>query len=316
MIWVGLFACMVISFTFSGIEAGVLSVNRVRLRHFARRGEAAAIQLDVLLERIERLMITLVLVNNAANILGIALLYYYMTAWLGVWGAVWVVVIALPIFVIFLEFLPRVIFRRFPYRTLAGFARILTAAHAVCSPVVKVGTFLLRPLLHSHRENRDNRLVRLEDLRRILSESAVRGQISANARDLIHYAVDFRTVKLADVTVPLREITIVRPETAVPEILEIARKTGEDRFPVIDSDGQCLGVLRVFDLLRDGVVVGRAQSYTRRVLSFASDMGAMDALKKLRAARFSLAMVTDSHGKPSGTVSTEFLIRRLLMGKK
>src|SRR5690606_8596581 len=60
MIWLALLACLIVSFTFSGIEYGVLSVNRVRLRHYARRGEEAAQKLDSLLTRIERLMVTVV----------------------------------------------------------------------------------------------------------------------------------------------------------------------------------------------------------------------------------------------------------------
>lgn len=316
MIWLGLLACMVISFTFSGIEAGVLSVNRVRLRHYARRGEIAAIQLDTLLQRIERLMITVVLVNNAANILGIAMLYYYFTSLWGAWGAVAAFLVALPVFVLVLEFLPRVIFRRFPYRTLVVFARILTFAHLFCAPAVQLGSLMVKPFLKRYRENRDKRLVRIEDFRRITADSATRGQISPISRDLIHCVVDFRALKVADVITPFREVTIVRPETSIPELLERARQTGSDRFPMINVDGRCEGVVRVFDLLRDGIVAGRAQSYARRVLTFPLDAPAMEVLKKLRAARFSLGLVADSHGVPVGLVSTESLVRRLLTGKK
>ena len=316
MIWLGLLACMVISFTFSGIEAGVLSVNRVRLRHHARKGEPAAVQLDLLLMRIERLMITVVLVNNAANILGIALLYYYFTAMLGPVGSLVTLAVALPVFVVLLEFLPRVIFRRFPYRTLAVFARILTFAHLLCSPGVKLGAAIVKPFLKRYRENRDQRLVKSEDLRRITSESAARGQISPNGRDLIHRVMEFRALTVTDVSTPFREVATVRPETSVPELLDLARQTGEDRFPVVNSDGRCDGVIRVFDLLRDGVVAGRAQSYSRRVLTFPETASAMEVLKKLRAARFSLGLVADANGVPSGLVSTESLVRRLLTGKK
>ncbi|MFY8215868.1 MAG: CNNM domain-containing protein [Chthoniobacterales bacterium] len=316
MIWLGLLACVVISFTFSGIEAGVLSVNRVRLRHNARRGEVAAVQLDALLGRIERLMITVVLVNNAANILGIALLYYYFTGLYGPWGAWLALAVALPVFVVMLEFLPRVIFRRFPYRTLVVFARILTIAHWICAPAVGVGAFFLKPFLDRYRENRDKRLVRLEDLRRITADSANRGQISTHAKDLVHSVVEFRHVNVSDIFTPFGEGTTVHPETSIPEILQRARETGTDRFPIINADGQCGGVVRVFDLLRDDVKTGRAQSYARRVLSFPLDMPAMEVLRKLRAARFSLGLVNDSHGVPVGLVSSESLVRRLLTGQK
>jgi CBS domain containing-hemolysin-like protein len=316
MIWIGLLACMVISFTFSGIEAGVLSVNRVRLRHHALRGEAAAMQLDALLLRLERLMITVVLVNNAANIVGVALLYYHLTEWLGMAGGVVTLIVALPVMVVLLEFLPRVIFRRFPYRTLMVFARILTAAHYVCGPIVAVGAWLLRPLVAKHRQLKDRAIVGKDDIRRITGESVSRGQVSEMGRRVIENVLEFRGLTAAEMMLPFSEASTVRPETGVPEILDRARKTGADRFPVINSDGQCEGVVRVFDLVRDGVSAGRAQSYARRVLSFPPSAEALDVLKKLRAARFSLGLVTDGHGIPVGIVSTEALVSRLLSGRK
>lgn len=316
MIWFALLACFVISFTFSGIEAGVLSVNRVRLRHNARRGELAAIQLDALLARIERLMITVVLVNNAANIVAVALLVGFFTGLVGPWGGLIALLVALPVFVLLLEFLPRVIFRRFPYRTLVGFARILTTAHMIFSPIIAIGAAILRPLLRPRGIHRDRRLVRLEDMRRIISESVGHGQISPTARDFIHHVVDFRDVRASDLMIPFREVGSVRPDTPVAEILKRAKESDTDRFPVINSDGQCAGVVRVFDLVRDGVTTGRAQSYARRAVSFRLDTPGMDVLKKLRAARSPVGLVADSHGVPVGLVTTEALIRRMLGGKK
>ncbi len=178
MIWLAIAACLVISFTFSGIESGVLSVNRVRLRHHALRGEQAALQLDALLGRIERLMITVVLVTNGVNVLAVALIYSEFTRWLGSLGAVASVLALLPVFVVALEFLPKAIFRQFPYRTLVIFARILTCAHAALGPLVSAGAWALRPIFRAGREPRRRGLVGIEELTRAVAESAERGQMT------------------------------------------------------------------------------------------------------------------------------------------
>ena len=41
--------CLLVSFVFSGIEAGIFSVNRVRLAHRAKQQEPAAVTLHGLL---------------------------------------------------------------------------------------------------------------------------------------------------------------------------------------------------------------------------------------------------------------------------
>ncbi len=202
MIWFALLACLFVSFLFSGIESGVLSVNRVRLRHYARQGEEAAQKLDHLLLGLERLMITVVLITNGANILAVTLLYALFTKWLGAFGAIAALVVALPIFIVGLEFLPKAIFRRFPYRTLVVFAHILTTAHWLFAPVVNFTAWLLRPIFHASRESESGRIVAVEDLQRVLGQNAGQGHFGDAERMLMKHIVDFRPLRAGDLMLP------------------------------------------------------------------------------------------------------------------
>ena len=67
MIWLAILVCFAVSFVFSGIEAGLLSVNRVRLKHRLKHRDRAAIVLNRLLEHPERLLVTVLLVTNLMN---------------------------------------------------------------------------------------------------------------------------------------------------------------------------------------------------------------------------------------------------------
>ena len=73
MIWVAVLICSLVSFVFSGIEAGLLSMNRVRLKHRLKLRARAAIVLTRLLEQPERLLVTVVIVTNLMNIFAITL---------------------------------------------------------------------------------------------------------------------------------------------------------------------------------------------------------------------------------------------------
>ena len=77
---------LAVSFVFSGIEAGILSVNRVRLRHRVKMRDRAAIRLKELLVSPERFLVTVLVVTNLMNISAIALATQSLVQWLGVRG--------------------------------------------------------------------------------------------------------------------------------------------------------------------------------------------------------------------------------------
>src|SRR5947199_8462820 len=74
MIWFVVALCWIISFLFSGIEAGLLALDPVRLRHRAKIGDGGAQRLQRMLKQPERLFITILLVTNAADIIALIIL--------------------------------------------------------------------------------------------------------------------------------------------------------------------------------------------------------------------------------------------------
>ena len=66
--------CWIISFFFNGIESGLLSIDPVRLRQNVKRRVPAALQLNHLLKYPERLLATVLLITNAADIVALLLL--------------------------------------------------------------------------------------------------------------------------------------------------------------------------------------------------------------------------------------------------
>src|SRR3984893_13687551 len=96
-----------VSFLFAGIEAGLLSVDPVRLRHHVKQGNPSALRLERLTKRPERLLITVLLVTNMADICGLLLLTKLLVLWFGYAGFFWAIVIALPIYLFVLSVLPK-----------------------------------------------------------------------------------------------------------------------------------------------------------------------------------------------------------------
>jgi CBS domain containing-hemolysin-like protein len=310
MTWFVLIFCLAASFLVSGTEAGILSLNRLRLRHLARHKDRAAVQLQQLLERPARLLVTALVITSLLNIVALVLLVNALVGWFGWAGYFLTFILGLPLFLLVVELLPKAIFRRVPYRELASLAVLLDVASTVLTPVIYVGSLFAKSVLGLKRPREI--FVAREDLKYVTSEVERMGMLSSIERQMIHNVVDFRSVKVSDVMISLSKIVTVRPETPIEQLIELSRHSGFDRYPVVDSAGKIVGLVNVFEVLVDRRSASTVRHYLRRILTVRSDEQASIVLRRLRASLSNLAAVVDAEGRPIGIVSAEDLLNPLV----
>ncbi len=303
--------CWIISFFFSGIESGLLAIDPVRLRRNVKRRVPAALRLNRLLKQPERLLGTVVLVTNGANIIGLLLLTRQLVRAFGYLGFLFALVAALPVYLFLLGVLPKSLFRRFPFRALARLAGVLEFASALLWPVLELGSRVGRWLL-PRRASAVRLFAAREEFKQITTQSEREGAISATERAMIHNVVDFGGIKARDVMVPLSKVLAVQPTTPIGDALSLSAASGVDRLPVISSTGEVQGLVNVLDVLLEKNGKKPLSHYTRRIVSVDEDEPAYRVVQRLRAARLGLAAIRDRQQKLQGIVTIEDLVRRLV----
>src|SRR5436309_11273692 len=138
--------CWIISFLFAGIEAGLLALDPVRLRHRAKSGDRGARRLQEMLKQPDQLLITVLLVTNAADITALIILTHELVLRLGWLGYPIAVAIALPVYLFLLGVLPKSLFRRFPLRAVARCSRLLEFVTKILWPILSIGEWVARSL--------------------------------------------------------------------------------------------------------------------------------------------------------------------------
>ena len=307
-----IFCCWIVSFFFNGIESGLLSIDPVRLRQKVKRRVPAALRLNRLLKHPERLLVTVLLVTNAVDIVGLLLLTRQLVRSWGYPGFFLSLAIALPVYLFLLSVLPKSLFRRFPFRALAQLAGVLELASIVFSPLLELGARLIRLLLPGRAAKRARLFAAREELKQITTESEREGSLTATERAMIHNVVDFRGVKVRDVMLPLGKVVALQPSTSTQEALELGASSGLDRLPVITPKGQPAGLVNVLDILLDQNGSKPLGNYVRRMVTTTEEEPAYRIVQQLRAARLGLAAVLDQKKKIRGIVTVEDLIRRLV----
>ena len=191
----------------------MLSLDQVRLRHQVKLRNRSAMLLDRLLKKPERLLVTILLVTNLADIAGLLLLTRRLVHSLGVIGL--------------------------SGRAAARRADLSFSCSACCrsrssaasliapSPRLPACSYSLRASsgrswnwahasagsLPAAQDATPRIFAAREDLKQLTVESERQGSLTSAERAMIHNVVDFRTVKVADVMRPLRKVVSVRPET-------------------------------------------------------------------------------------------------------
>ena len=310
--WFLILCSWTLSFLFSGIEAGMLSIDPVRLRYHVKKRTRGARRLTRLLKRPERLLMTVLLVTNMADIVGILLLTHFLVVAFGYAGFGYAILIALPVHLFLLGVFPKSLFRRIPFRALAALAGVLEIASLVLWPVLELGERLGRMLLPQRATDHARLFAAREELKQIAVQSEREGSLTSTERAMIHNVVDFRGVKMRDLMVPITQVVSVHPNTPIPEVLNISAAKNVDRLPVISENNEAIGLVNVLDILCDKSAPQALSKYTRRIVTAGENEPAYRIMQRLRAARIGLAAVVDAQRKLIGIATGEEIIKRLV----
>src|ERR1700737_3646622 len=235
--------CWAISFLFNGIEAGLTSIDPVRLRHHVKLNRPEAVRLDRLVKTPERLLVTVLLVTDLADILALLLMTRFLVSRFAVTGFLLAILIALPIYLFVLGVLPKSLFRRFPFRALSPLARLLEIVMTALWPILTIGTLIGRLFLPAQKK-RARLFAAREELKQITTQSEREGSLTATERAMIHNVVDFQNVTARDVMKPL--VASLKPDSGIEEVFSVSRTTGFARSPVIGAKGGAAAFLIVF----------------------------------------------------------------------
>jgi putative hemolysin len=311
MSWLVVFALCGVSFVFSGLEAGLLAADPVRLRHDARQRKGAR-RIARLLDHPQRLLVTVLIITAVADISAIMIATRNLVGSFGNAGYVITGVAAIPIYLFVLGVLAKSLFRRMPSNALGVLGGILETATILLSPLVVIGERLGRLILPRRASDRTRLFAAREELKQVAVQSEREGSLTATERAMIHNVVDFRSMRARDVMVPLAQAVTVQPGASVESVLALSNATNIECFPIVSAQGQPVGVVNVYEILFERGAPKPLAHYTRRLLTAGDREPAYRILRRMRAARLGLTAVVDSNKKLIGITTDDALIKRLV----
>jgi CBS domain containing-hemolysin-like protein len=309
-------ACLVGYAFFAGMEIGVISIHRLRLRHLVRHKVRGADILRDFLHHPDRLLGTTLVGTNLCMVVASVTAASLAARELGAIGPP-LCSITMTLFVlIFCEYLPKAWFRSDPSYRAIRFAYLLRAANTILYPVgrVIVGiTKIVFPVAHTPRASTEPFITR-EELKHLTHESETAGSISADERHMIHGVFELRRLPCRSVMVPREKMIIVRHDTPAGEMLGIARDKAISRLPVYNEEHErFVGIVHVLDVLSDRDNAGKTtEDYARPPQFVAADTPVDDLLPRMRMTRQPMALVRDAESRVIGLITSEDILEEIV----
>lgn len=308
MITLLLIIALILSFLLSGLESAVLSVSRVRVRHAADEDPRAAQLLPLLNDR-EGLLGSVTVANHVMNVTAFGIIIWQLVKEMGSVGYLVGFLLALPVFIIGLEVLPKTLFRRYPFRALRRLLPLLRFAAFFRRPFNAAMNSLPAPL---HDETPENGGTSRDDLKRLLSTMAAEKLLPEPAAHLMQRVLAFRRHTATSLMVPLAQVVAVSPDTPAGVAAQIACQNGFSALPVLGEQGGYIGVFHATTLPPRLPEDRLVRQHMRPLEEVEGAQSALNVLQRLRRRGASLALVKDSHHLPAGLVTEEDLIKPLL----
>jgi len=306
-------ACLTASFVLSGMESALLSISRVRLRHKVKEGNDKALHLENLLERRQQILISILILNTATNLAAFALLTRLTVDAFGQWGYLAAFLLSLPVYLIWVELLPKSVFKNLSYNALLRFLPVLSLIDWFTRPFIFVLRTLLRFISGKSYQLNQNYARTSRDEFRMLTEILERdGVFRPGEKAMIHQVLDFQRLPISEIMLPLSRVTAVPLEMPITSILDLARETNFSQFPVISPKGDLIGLIDVLELLSADVTEGVARNYLRKLVHTSPADLAIDVLRRLRRSGLRVAAVHNDKGRPLGIVSVDDMIPHLI----
>lgn len=310
---ISIITLIILSATFSATETAFTSLNTAKIKKQANDDVKHAKLVLSLASQYDKLLSTILIGNNIANIACTAIATIMFVNIFGAIGATISTIVITFLVLVFGEITPKNIAKEKDEEFalfIAPFINVLMYIFAPLNFLFSLWKKLIGKLSKSDYEPEYTE----DELKNIVDEATSGGGIDEEQSQLIKNAIEFAELEAIDVITPRTDIIAIKMGTSVEEVGKIFKDNGLSRLPVYEDDlDDIVGVLNQKDYHNYVVAENKPlEDYIKPVAYVAESMKASDLLKRMQAKKTHIAIIVDEYGGTTGLVTMEDIIEEIV----
>lgn len=305
--------CLLVEGFFSGSEIGVVSADRIKLRHAAAKGSRGARLALGMLENPEWLLSTTLVGTNIAVVANTTLATGLMIDLFGPAGSLLAVALVAPLIWVFGEIVPKSIFQQKSDVLTPRVIFALKFFSYLFFPLLLVFSGLARLLarLVGGRPEKNPFTLR-EQIVTMMEMRSEQGDIEPHEQTMIRRLFNFGETTAGEVMVPLLDVVGVDQDASCGDARRLAVDSAHKRLPVyagrVDEVVGVLDCLELLGLPDDGSI----REFIRPVDYVPASKSIQDLLLEMRREGQMLSVVVDEFGGAEGVVTIEDIMEEVV----
>ena len=309
---------VLISAYFSSSETGMMSINRYRLRHLAKKNHKGAKRVSKLLDRPDRLIGLILIGNNLVNIAASAIATIIGLRLLGDVGVLVATIVLTLVILIFAEVTPKTLAALYPEKISFPSSIILSALLKIMFPLVIAVNWITNgflALLGISSEQREQHSLSSEELKTVVNESGA--LLPERDQNMLVSVLDLENVTVEDIMIPRNELVGIDINNDWKKIQKQLTQSNHTRVLLYrDNIDDVVGYFH----MRDALKLLSKNQFTKatllravRELYFIPEGTPLNVqLLKFQHAKERLGLVVDEYGDIQGLVTLEDILEEIV----
>lgn len=311
-----IFLCLVGNAFFAGIETGLISINRLKLRPHVENEEPWALQIQTFLDNPGHLLSTTLVGTNLCMIMGSILAANVANSAFPHAGE-WIAgILMTSIVLVVCEYSPKAWFRAHPIARTRYFVGALDICARILGPpcrlIISMTNWIVpEPAGQAARAPVMSR----EDLVVLTQESTDSGLLTPKQRIMILRVADLSETTAPSCMIPLAKMTLVSETATVAEFYSKARESNYSNIPVYsDEKKHFVGLVNLYEVLPVEASDSTApvSRYMKPALFVKHNAPLTELFPLMRRARQSVCLVTGARGDVIGLLTSEDILKLIV----
>ena len=223
----------------------------------------------------------------------------------------WMFILALAVYVLFFEFLPRLLNSYFKKQILLMLLPSYKIPFALAKPIL-----FLENIKSAEKDPDEQHEASEEEIDALIEEAEEEGIIEKDEGELLKSVVEFGDTVVREIMTPRISMICIQKNATIQELRDLVIKEKHSRIPLYKERVDNIeGIIIAKDLLEyseDIQKIDGIEPLIRPVFFIPESMKVAELLKELQERKQKIAIVVDEHGGVSGLVTMEDLMEEIV----
>ena len=239
---------LALSAFFSACETAFSTVNKIRLKNYAAKGNKKAEKALKIAESFEKALTAILVGNNIVNILSTSISTVLFTEMLGSGGVGAATVVMTVMVLVFGEITPKSFAKSHAEQCTLLFAEPISLVIFILKPV----TVIFQVLQNAFKPKVEQPSVTEDELKYIIDEIQEQGVLEEQESDLVRSALEFDEITVDEILIPRVNVVAIEKNTPFEEIKNLFLTEMYSRLPVYEKNIDITGSAPAFQFLPEG----------------------------------------------------------------